>query len=210
ITERNTLMKYTKPLNRLPSLRYLLTLLLGVVVIAAVPNSPAPTLAAAKPPDQQRISPRSQALPNYDPRLSVKDEFEKFDLTSTKGKQRATLSESQSDTPGNIARNFLSSHTAVFEGYVDGTNCNQVWGWAWDQTRPNQFITLDIIAGTNLIGTVSANAFRQDLLNAGKGNGYHAFVFNTPDSLKNGQTQSISVRFGSTSTSLFATPRSII
>jgi hypothetical protein len=98
----------------------------------------------------------------------------------------------------------------VYEGYVDGANCSQIWGWAWDANRPNQPINVDLYAGYAYQGTVSANMFRQDLLNAGKGNGYHAFVFNTPDYLKNGQTQSISVRFGGTTTSLFATPRSIL
>jgi hypothetical protein len=160
-------MKCTKPLNHYHSLHYLcLTLLLGVVVIAAMANSLAPTQAAFK------------AKP-------------------------------QSDTPDNIAGNFLNPPTPLFEGYVDGTDCSQVWGWAWDQNRPNDFITLDIISGTNLIGTVNANLFRQDLLNAGKGNGYHAFVFNVPYYLMYAQGVSIRVTFTGTDTNLVWSPRQI-
>jgi hypothetical protein len=44
--------------------------------------------------------------------------------------------------------------------------------------------------------------FRQDLLNADKGNGKHAFVFTVPDFIKNGQAQTITVRIAGTSTQI--------
>lgn len=93
----------------------------------------------------------------------------------------------------------------IYEGWVDGTDCNQFWGWAWDQNRPNDPINVDIYANGGFVATVPANLFRQDLLNAGKGNGFHAFVFNVPNSLKNGQIYNITVRFGGTSTQLSPT-----
>ena len=97
----------------------------------------------------------------------------------------------------------------VYEGYVDGTDCNQIWGWAWDQNQPNTPINVDIYANNIFVATVPANQFRQDLLNAGKGNGSHAFTFVVPNSLKNGQAQNISVRFGGTNTQLSFSPRPI-
>ncbi|HWS53466.1 MAG TPA: DUF4082 domain-containing protein [Pyrinomonadaceae bacterium] len=66
------------------------------------------------------------------------------------------------------------------EGYIDGINCNQIWGWAWDPNNPNAPVNVDILVNDSYAGTVTANLFRQDLLNAGKGNGYHGFVFNLP------------------------------
>ena len=98
----------------------------------------------------------------------------------------------------------------IYEGYVDGADCNQIWGWAWDQNRPNDPINVDIYANGGFVATVPANLFRQDLLNAGKGNGFHAFVFNVPSWLKNGQLQTITVRFGGTSTQLGFSPRTIV
>lgn len=97
----------------------------------------------------------------------------------------------------------------IYEGYVDGADCNQIWGWAWDQNKPNTPINVDIYANNSYVATAAANQFRQDLFNAGKGNGYHAFVFVVPNYLKNGQLQNISVKFGGTNTQLTWSPRPI-
>jgi hypothetical protein len=96
------------------------------------------------------------------------------------------------------------------DGYLDGADCNQIWGWAWDRNNPNAPVSVDIYDGSTYITTIAANIFRQDLLNAGKGNGYHGFVFNVPASLKNGRTHSISVRFSGSSNNLGSSPRPII
>ncbi len=96
-----------------------------------------------------------------------------------------------------------------YEGFIDGADCNQIWGWAWDRSKPNQAVTVSIFAGSTLLANVQANVFRQDLLNADKGNGKHAFVFNVPASIKNGLAQSISVRIAGTSTQLGSGPRTI-
>ena len=101
-------------------------------------------------------------------------------------------------------------NTPAYEGYVDGSDCNQIWGWAWDRSKPNQPINVDIYDGASLIATVSANLFRQDVYDADKGNGYHAFFYNFPSSLKDGLSHSISVKFSGTSTNLNGSPRSIV
>ncbi len=99
------------------------------------------------------------------------------------------------------------------DGYLDGATCDQIWGWAWDRNNPNTAVNVNIYDGNNLIAAnVPANIFRQDLLNAGKGNGYHAFAINTPSSLRDGKTHSISVRFTSGSNNqnnLGSSPRPI-
>lgn len=97
----------------------------------------------------------------------------------------------------------------VYEGYLDGADCLQIFGWAWDQNQPNTPINVDIYANNNYVATAAADRFRQDLFDAGKGNGYHAFVFLVPATLKNGQQQNISVKFAGTNTQLIWSPRSI-
>jgi hypothetical protein len=109
-----------------------------------------------------------------------------------------------------IAKIIAVQETSAYEGYVDGSDCNQIWGWAWDKNLPNTPINVDIYDGSSLIATVPANLFRQDLLNAGKGNGYHAFVYNLPLSVKNGLLHSISVKFAGTNTNLSLSPRSVV
>jgi hypothetical protein len=96
-----------------------------------------------------------------------------------------------------------------FEGFHDGANCNTIFGWAWDANQPNTPISVDIYDGGTLIATILANEFRQDLVNAGKGNGVHGFTFPVPNSLKDGQSHLISVGFSGTFQGLYLTPRSI-
>jgi serine protease len=94
-----------------------------------------------------------------------------------------------------------------FEGYFDGATCQTVWGWAWDRNRRNTPIYVDIYRNNVYYTSALANLFRQDLLNAGIGNGSHAFSYNLP--YATGQ-YSFNVRFPSTNTSLSGTnPRTI-
>ncbi|MDP9120205.1 MAG: hypothetical protein M3O15_02370 [Acidobacteriota bacterium] len=90
----------------------------------------------------------------------------------------------------------LTCAVPSFGGSLDGADCNRLAGWAWDSAQPSSPITVDIYDGTTLIATVLANAFRQDLLSAGLGNGRHAFFFPTPASLKTGAAHSVTFRVG--------------
>ncbi|HVF58023.1 MAG TPA: DUF4082 domain-containing protein [Pyrinomonadaceae bacterium] len=96
-----------------------------------------------------------------------------------------------------------------YEGFVDGTDCGQVWGWAWNKNDPNTAINVDIYDGNTYLATVAANQYRQDLVNAGKGNGFHAFGYTIPAALRNGQVHQISVRFAGSYSNLSSSPRSI-
>ena len=95
--------------------------------------------------------------------------------------------------------------TPAYEGFVDGSDCDKIWGWAWNRVTPNRPINVIIHSGSSYIATIPANFFRQDLLLADKGNGSHAFIFNVPDSLKNGQVQSITLTWGDQYLPLFPT-----
>lgn len=99
------------------------------------------------------------------------------------------------------------------QGYVDGISCNQIWGWAWDPNNPNSPINVDLYVNDTYAGTATANIFRQDLLNAGKGNGYHGFVFNLPPwATVDGRVSSVKVKlpFVPLSESLNSSPRPVI
>ncbi|HEX5731888.1 MAG TPA: DUF4082 domain-containing protein [Blastocatellia bacterium] len=97
-----------------------------------------------------------------------------------------------------------------YSGFLEGSDCSSIWGWAWDQNAPNTSISVDIYADGSLLARISANLFRSDLLSAGIGNGYHAFVYNVPSHLKNGQMRSIRVKFACTNTDIYWSPRSIV
>lgn len=78
---------------------------------------------------------------------------------------------------------------------VNGINCMVTEGWIYDQSNPNTPVSIDIYEGsTLLIGNYSANKYRQDLFNAGYGNGQHAWEISTPASLKDGQSHTITFK----------------
>lgn len=62
------------------------------------------------------------------------------------------------------------------EGYVDRIDGRQVSGWAYDKTRPDLALDVEIHCGGQRVAVVRADQLRQDLARAGKGNGRHAFV----------------------------------
>jgi hypothetical protein len=92
------------------------------------------------------------------------------------------------DTGGIGSKDFpqhvLDKHAAIgaaifagryptYQGYVDNINLS---GWAWDTSQPNTPISVDVYDGGIKIATVRADQYRQDLVNAGIGNGRHGFL----------------------------------
>jgi hypothetical protein len=98
--------------------------------------------------------------------------------------------------------------TPTLQGFHDGAGCNTISGWAWDPNNPNGSVNVDIYDGSTLIGTTTANMYREDLLNA-LGSPNHGFSFNTPASLRNGAAHTINVKFAGTSTALTNTGRTV-
>ncbi|MGA0556321.1 putative Ig domain-containing protein [Larkinella sp. VNQ87] len=108
--------------------------------------------------------------------------------------------------------------TGNFEGYLDGVNCNNMSGWVFNYDSPNAPYTVEFLAATGanpaitsatVIGTTVANIFRQDLLNAGKGNGAHGYSFTVPNSIKNNQQQTIWARVQGSTYVLMWSPKTL-
>ncbi len=103
-----------------------------------------------------------------------------------------------------VGTRSVTCATPSFNGFFDSANCGTVAGWAWDANQPNSPINVDVYDGSTLIATVLAANFRQDLLNAGLGNGNHGFSFSTPPSLKTGTTHTLTLEIGGAATVLGA------
>jgi hypothetical protein len=105
--------------------------------------------------------------------------------------------------PTNINCSTLSSS-------FDFANCDVLGGWVYDSSNPNMVVNLDVYEGNTLIqANIPAGNFRQDLLNAGIGNGYHGFQFATPSQLKTGQNRNISLRASGCSYVFTNSPKTI-
>ncbi|RRB00761.1 family 78 glycoside hydrolase catalytic domain [Larkinella rosea] len=104
--------------------------------------------------------------------------------------------------------------TGSFEGYLDVVNCSSFSGWVWDRDKPNLSLPVEFLEGTTLaaaklVGTTNADIFRQDLKNAGKGNGAHGYIYYVPQSLKTSQQKTIWGRVQGSSFILTWSPKTI-
>ncbi|HKP11023.1 MAG TPA: hypothetical protein VJZ91_02895 [Blastocatellia bacterium] len=96
-----------------------------------------------------------------------------------------------------------------YEGFQDDINCYNVIGWAWDGQRPNEPVKVEILDGTTLLATVTADLFRQDLADARKGNGMHSFNYSLPPQMRDGKPHTIRTRIAGTDMDLAHTLKEI-
>jgi hypothetical protein len=92
----------------------------------------------------------------------------------------------QGSTPGTPSQ--PSSGPA---GFLEQMSCDEIRGWAWDPSRPDDALTIELYDGDRLVKTTTANQFRKDLLDARKGNGSHVFRETPPRELRDGKPHTI-------------------
>lgn len=96
------------------------------------------------------------------------------------------------------------------QGYFDVVNCDIIAGWIYDAAHPNDVVYVDLYEGSTLIqGNIAANIFRQDLVDAGKGNGVHGYSISTPATLKNGTNRVLTMKQTSCNYTLIWAPKTI-
>lgn len=95
------------------------------------------------------------------------------------------------------------------DGVHESAGCDRISGWAWDATRPDAAVAVDIYSDGSLIATVVADRFRADLHDRGLGNGRHGFEYHTPPQLEDGRVHSIIVRIAGSNVTLRGTPKII-
>ena len=95
-------------------------------------------------------------------------------------------------------------------GYAERvTDKGEIVGWAWDQTRPNDSISIEVYDGDVKIGEIAADLFRQDLQTAGMGNGKHGFIFPAPAKLRDGNSHAVHLKIASTKQELAGSPKTV-
>ena len=98
--------------------------------------------------------------------------------------------------------------TPLYEGMHEGTNCTTISGWAADRNQPGSSLSVDIYVdnGVSPYATVTANQPHTGLTIAGD----HGFSYTVPAGLKDGQSRSIKVKFGGTTTVLSGSPQTLV
>jgi hypothetical protein len=97
-----------------------------------------------------------------------------------------------------IAGSALAS-AQRYGGWADVANCSSISGRAWDADHPDTRIYVDIYDGGLPVGSAKADILREDLKQAGIGDGSHAYSYPVPSSMKDNRTHRIGVYFGGTS-----------
>lgn len=82
---------------------------------------------------------------------------------------------------------------APSRGAVDQAFGLTVKGWCWAPADPRRVLSVTALLDGQPIGTAQAGEFRADLVNAGIGDGRHAFVLHLPLTLADGQTRPIAL-----------------
>jgi len=66
-----------------------------------------------------------------------------------------------------------------------------VGGWAWDRDRPDVPLQVQVSVDGKVVETVTADRWRKDLADAGKGNGRHGFLWSVPGELRDGRPHQV-------------------
>jgi membrane protein involved in D-alanine export len=97
-----------------------------------------------------------------------------------------------------------------YVGAFDRADCEEVVGWALDKHQPDSPLSIDLYEGKKYVTTIDADQFRQDLRDAGYGNGQHAFRVPTPPQFKDGLPHALSISVTGTKKKITPTPRIIL
>jgi membrane protein involved in D-alanine export len=94
-------------------------------------------------------------------------------------------------------------------GKIEHADCASISGWIWDKYDADAEIRGELWDGGRYVMAFPANGFREDLLDAGYGNGRHAFKIATPVQLRDKRLHELHVRVARTKQELTGSPREI-
>jgi len=96
----------------------------------------------------------------------------------------------------------LTCNSTNYTGYIDSASCSGISGWAADQSRLNQAITVSLWDGSTQIASTSASAYRPDVGAVLGDQGSHGFTLVLPTSYANGVSHTLQVHYESSGTRL--------
>lgn len=88
---------------------------------------------------------------------------------------------------------FIMVNESGVRGYLDNPVGGRILGWAWDSATPSRHLNLVIRVDDSREYTVKADGFRQDVRDAGYGDGFSGFCWTPPSELCNGLPHRIEV-----------------
>jgi GT2 family glycosyltransferase len=93
--------------------------------------------------------------------------------SGTVPEQAAGLALKRDPAPVAPARAAVSPEMPI--GVIERVDCREIAGWAWDPHHPDDSVDIEILDGDAVVLKIAADVFRDDLVQAGMGNGHHGF-----------------------------------
>jgi len=100
--------------------------------------------------------------------------------------------------------------SANVTGSLDIPENGQVNGWAFDPDHAGFRLTIELSVDGQPLQTVEASEYRSDLLQAGIGDGFHAFVVNLPEAFLDGKPHKLEAKIAGREKSLQHSPRNTV
>jgi hypothetical protein len=96
-----------------------------------------------------------------------------------------------------------------FASKIEHADCAVISGWIWDKNDMDAEVNIELWDREQYVMSFPANQFRLDLVDAGYGNGRHAFKIPTPPQLRGQGPHTIHLRVAGTKQELTDSPRVI-
>ncbi|MCF0048415.1 T9SS type A sorting domain-containing protein, partial [Dyadobacter sp. LJ53] len=97
----------------------------------------------------------------------------------------------------------------IYQGNFEAADCNFLKGWVWDKNNAGGAQIVELVEGSTVLATATANIYKADLKDGGYGTGYYGFSIAVPASLKNGQPRQLGIRVKGSSFNLNNSPRTL-
>jgi hypothetical protein len=109
----------------------------------------------------------------------------------------------------NSPRTLTCAVPAFYSGTLESADCNTITGFAWDESYPEKAMVVELMEGTKIWATDTADIYRPDLEQGGTGTGKYGFSFNLPSALRDANAHALSVRIKGTTVILGGSPKSV-
>ena len=93
-----------------------------------------------------------------------------------------------------------------FASKIEHADCTAISGWIWDKNDGDAEVYIELWDRDQYVMAFPANQFREDLVDAGYGNGRHAFKISTPPQLRDQRPHVIHLRVAGTKQELTDSP----
>jgi len=103
-----------------------------------------------------------------------------------------------------------AARVSHYAAKIERADCAVISGWAWDKFDLDAKINVELWKDDEFVLRVPANEFREDLVDAGYGNGRHGFRIPMPEVFKDGRSHLMHLRIAREKRDLADTTRTIV